>query len=51
MRDLTSEILELIRRTSSSLPPDVEKRLRESIEKEEPGSTGARGVGNHSQEY
>ena len=33
MRDLTNEILELIRRTSSSLPPDVEKRLRESIEK------------------
>ena len=24
MRDLTNEILELIRRTSSSLPPDVE---------------------------
>ena len=43
MRDLTNEILELIRRTSSSLPPDVEKRLRESIEKEEPGSA-ARGA-------
>ncbi len=38
MRDLTNEILELIRRTATSLPPDVEKRLRESIEKEAPGS-------------
>lgn len=43
MRDLTNEILELIRRTSSSLPPDVEKRLKESIEKEAPGSA-ARGA-------
>ena len=43
MRDLTNEILELIRRTSSSLPPDVEKWLRESIEKEAPGSA-ARGA-------
>src|SRR3990172_5148151 len=43
MRDLTNEILELIRRTSSSLPADVEKRLRTSIEKEEPGSA-ARGA-------
>ena len=41
--DLTEKILELIRRTSSSLPADVEKRLRESIEKEEPGSA-ARGA-------
>jgi fumarate hydratase class I len=38
MRELTNEILELIRRTSSSLPADVEKRLRDSIDKEEPGS-------------
>jgi fumarate hydratase class I len=43
MRDLTNEILELIRRTSSSLPPDVEKRLREAVEKEAPGSP-ARGA-------
>ncbi|MCJ7435021.1 MAG: fumarate hydratase [Anaerolineales bacterium] len=43
MRDITKEILELIRRTSSSLPADVEKRLRDSIEKEEPGSA-ARGA-------
>jgi len=43
MRDITKEILELIRRTSSSLPTDVEKRLRDSVEKEEPGSA-ARGA-------
>ena len=43
MRDLTNEILELIRRTSSSLPPDVEERLKASVEKEEPGSA-ARGA-------
>ncbi len=38
MRDLTNEILELIRRTSTDLPADVEKRLREAVEREEPGS-------------
>jgi fumarate hydratase class I len=43
MRDLTHEILELIRRTSSDLPVDVEKRLRAAIEKEAPGSA-ARGA-------
>ncbi|MBE3119671.1 MAG: fumarate hydratase [Candidatus Atribacteria bacterium] len=43
MRDLTNEILELIRRTSSDLPPDVEKRLRAAVEKESPGSA-ARGA-------
>jgi fumarate hydratase class I len=43
MRDLTNEILELIRRTSTDLPPDVEKRLRLAVEKEEPGSA-ARGA-------
>jgi len=41
--DLTEKILELIRRTSSSLPADVEKRLKASIEKEAPGSA-ARGA-------
>jgi len=41
--DLTEKILELIRRTSSSLPPDVEKRLRESVQKEAQGSA-ARGA-------
>jgi fumarate hydratase class I len=43
MRDLTNEILELIRRTSSDLPADVEKRLKAAIEKEAPGSA-ARGA-------
>ncbi|MEJ5239621.1 MAG: fumarate hydratase [Anaerolineales bacterium] len=38
MRDLTNEILELIRRASTDLPADVEKRLREALEREEPGS-------------
>jgi fumarate hydratase class I len=42
-RDITNEILELIRRTSSSLPKDVEDRLRVAVEKEEPGSA-ARGA-------
>ncbi|MGQ9832243.1 MAG: fumarate hydratase [Candidatus Villigracilaceae bacterium] len=43
MRDLTNEIVELIRRTSSDLPADVEERLRAAIEKEAPGSA-ARGA-------
>ena len=43
MRDITNDVLELIRRTSTSLPKDVEERLRASIEKEEPGSA-ARGA-------
>lgn len=38
MRDLTSEILELVRFTSTNLPPDVEKTLRDAFDKEEPGS-------------
>ena len=43
MRDFTNEIVELIRRTSSSLPKDVEDRLRAAVEKEAPGSA-ARGA-------
>jgi fumarate hydratase class I len=43
MRDLTQEILELIRRTSSDLPADVETRLQAAVEKEAPGSA-ARGA-------
>jgi fumarate hydratase class I len=43
MRDLTKEILELIRLTSSSLPADVEARLHQAVEKEQPGSA-ARGA-------
>ncbi len=43
MRDLTQEILELVRLTSTKLPPDVEKKLLEAVENEEPG-TAARGA-------
>lgn len=43
MRDLTHEIVEFIRRTSSDLPADVEERLRAAVEKEAPGSA-ARGA-------
>ncbi len=43
MRDLTAEILELIRLTSTSLPPDIEAALKRSTEQEEPG-TAARGA-------
>lgn len=38
MKDLTHDILELIRRTSTDLPADVESRLRKAKENEEPGS-------------
>lgn len=41
--DLTEKILELIRRTSTNLPADVEERLRAAVEKEAPGSA-ARGA-------
>src|SRR5512140_1193526 len=38
MQDYTNDIVELIRRTSSDIPADVEKQLRSAVEKEEPGS-------------
>ncbi len=38
MQDLTQEILEFIRRTSTDLPADVEAKLRASYADEEPGS-------------
>ena len=38
MRDLTQELIELIRRTSTDLPPDVEKALAEAREREAAGS-------------
>ncbi len=41
--DLTEKILELIRRTSTDLPSDVEERLKAAVEKEAPG-TAARGA-------
>ncbi len=43
MRDLTDEILELIRRTSTDLPADVEQSLRQAMEREAPASA-ARGA-------
>ncbi len=43
MRDLTNEIVEFIRRTSSDLPADVEERLRAAVDRESPGSA-ARGA-------
>ena len=43
MSDLTESILELIRLASTDLPPDVEERLRQGVEQEEPGSA-ARGA-------
>lgn len=38
MRDLTNALLELIRRTATDLPADVEARLRDAVEREAPGS-------------
>ncbi len=43
MQDLTEPILELVRLAATDLPPDVEIALRESVEREEPGSA-ARGA-------
>jgi fumarate hydratase, class I len=43
MRDLTPELVEFIRRTSTDLPKDVEERLKAAVEKEAPGSA-ARGA-------
>jgi len=36
--DLTSEILELVRFASTNLPPDVEKKIRAAVGREDPGS-------------
>ena len=38
MRDLTPQLLELIRLASTNLPPDVETSLREAFAKEAPGT-------------
>lgn len=43
MHDITENILELIRLTSTDLPPDVEASIRRAVEREEPGSA-ARGA-------
>ncbi len=41
--DITDQVLELIRRTSTDIPPDVEASLRRAVLVEEPGSA-ARGA-------
>jgi fumarate hydratase class I len=38
MRNITDDVLELVRFTSTNLPDDVEKKLREAYEREAPGS-------------
>jgi len=43
MRDLTENILELVRLAATDLPPDVEASLRQAVEREAPG-TAARGA-------
>lgn len=43
MQDLTESILELVRLTSTDLPPDIEASLRKAVEQEAPGSA-ARGA-------
>jgi fumarate hydratase class I len=43
MRDLTDDLVELIRRTSTDLPDDVERALHLARDREEPGSA-ARGA-------
>src|SRR5512141_3468769 len=43
MKDLFEPVLELIRRTSTDLPADIENSLRQAVEQEEPGSA-ARGA-------
>jgi len=43
MQDITENILELVRLTSTDLPPDVEEAIRQAAGQEEPGSA-ARGA-------
>jgi fumarate hydratase class I len=38
MRDITENILELVRLTSTDLPPDVEASIHQAVDQEEPGS-------------
>ncbi len=45
MRDLTEQIIELIRRTSTNLPDDVEKSLRAAREREAAGSAAQSALG------
>jgi fumarate hydratase class I len=46
MRDLTDDFLELIRRTSTDLPPDVEKALVAARQGEAPGSAASNALGS-----
>src|SRR5512139_2976621 len=43
MQDITENILELVRLTSTDLPPDVETSIHRAVDEEEPGSA-ARGA-------
>src|SRR5512136_1963864 len=43
MQDITDNILELVRLTSTDLPPDVEASIRRAVDQELPGSA-ARGA-------
>jgi fumarate hydratase class I len=43
MQDITDSTLELVRLTSTDLPPDVERSIRKAVGQEEPGSA-ARGA-------
>ena len=43
MRDITENVLELVRLTSTDLSPDVEASIHRAVEQEEPGSA-ARGA-------
>ncbi len=38
MRNITDDVLELVRFTSTNLPDDVEKKLRQAFDREKPGS-------------
>ncbi len=48
--DLTQDILELIRLTSTDLPLPVEKRLREGLSEEETGSPRPGSNEDHSRQ-
>ena len=41
MRDITDNILELVRLTSTDLPPDVEAAIHRAVENEDPGSAAS----------
>jgi len=44
MQAITEQILELVRLTSTDLPPDVEASIRRAVEQEEPGSAARRAL-------